>query len=196
MNTKKKILSVGLAASLAAVAIVGSSLAYFTDTDAKDNVFTIGNVSIVLTEPEWDTTGAGEALDMYPGEAVAKDPTVTNNGKNPAFVRVKVEFPEGINMTYETGENYTPNSCDPDWKYNDADGYFYYTKVLEAGASTSSVFDRVRLGTDATNNTEEAESTIKVTAEAVQAQGAKPSFTAVQNMTVEEIAAWFGTCMA
>ena len=54
MNAKKKILSVGLAASLAAVAIVGSSLAYFTDTDAKDNVFTIGNVSIVLTEPEWD----------------------------------------------------------------------------------------------------------------------------------------------
>ena len=37
---------------------------------------------------------------------------------------------------------------------------------------------------------------ITVTAQAVQAQGAKPSFTAVQDMTVEEIAAWFATCMA
>ncbi|HJD22687.1 MAG TPA: SipW-dependent-type signal peptide-containing protein [Firmicutes bacterium] len=196
MNAKKKILSVGLAASLAAVAVVGSSLAYFTDTDAKDNVFTIGNVGIVLTEPKWDEGGAEEALDMYPGEAVAKDPTVTNDGKNPAFVRVKVEFPAGINMTYEAENSYEANTCNEGWVYNEDDGYFYYTKVLEAGASTPAVFSRVRLGTDATNNTEGAESTIKVTAEAVQAQGAKPSFAAVQNMTVEEIAAWFGTCMA
>jgi hypothetical protein len=35
---------------------------------------------------------------------------------------------------------------------------------------------------------------IEVTAYAVQAQGAKPSFSAVQAMTVAEIAAWFTTC--
>ena len=38
--------------------------------------------------------------------------------------------------------------------------------------------------------------TVTVTAEAVQAQGAKPSFSAVEAMTVEEIAAWFATCQA
>lgn len=81
MNAKKKIFSIALAASLAAVAVVGSSLAYFTDKDEKANTLTIGNVDITLTEPGWDATGKEEAKEMYPGEAVAKDPTVTNNGK-------------------------------------------------------------------------------------------------------------------
>ena len=51
MNAKKKIVSIALAAALAATAIVGSSLAYFTDTEKKTNTFTVGNVNITLTEP-------------------------------------------------------------------------------------------------------------------------------------------------
>lgn len=76
---KKQVLAGALAASIAAVSIAGASLAYFTDAEEKDNVFTVGNVSIVLTEPQWDVKGALEARDMYPCEAVAKDPTVTND---------------------------------------------------------------------------------------------------------------------
>ena len=57
MNTKKKIFSIALATSLAAVAVVGSSLAYFTDKEEKTNTLTIGNVDIELTEPKWDETG-------------------------------------------------------------------------------------------------------------------------------------------
>lgn len=37
---KKKILSLCLVVCLAATAIIGGTLAYFTDTDAKANVFT------------------------------------------------------------------------------------------------------------------------------------------------------------
>lgn len=51
MNAKKKILAVALAASMAVLAVGGSSLAYFTDTDHADNTFTVGNVDIKLTEP-------------------------------------------------------------------------------------------------------------------------------------------------
>ena len=40
----------------------------------------------------------------------------------------------------------------------------------------------------------EATVSIDIYAEAVQAQGAKASWAAVQTMTVDEIAAWFGTC--
>ena len=58
MNAKKKIVSVALAASLAATAIVGGTLAYFTDTDKADNVFTVGNVDIELTEPNWEPEDA------------------------------------------------------------------------------------------------------------------------------------------
>lgn len=192
MNTKKKILSVGLAASLAAIAVVGSSLAYFTDTDEKDNTFTIGNVDIVLTEPSWnegqDLGGFEvEADDLYPGEAVAKDPTVKNEGANPAFVRVKVEGME--NFTYRT--DYVEGKLGDGW-VDGKDGYFYYDGVLEANATTDALFDQVVLSTETTNGNGET-GHILVTAEAVQAQGAKTKWADVENMTVEEIAAWFAT---
>ena len=43
---KKKIIVVSLIVSLVAIAIVGSSLAFFSDTDEKVNVFTVGKIDI------------------------------------------------------------------------------------------------------------------------------------------------------
>ena len=199
MTMKKKIISVVLVISLLAIAVAGSTLAYFTDNDEKTNTFTVGNVDITLTEPNWDAQGKEEAKDMYPGEAVAKDPTVKNVGANPAFVRIKVEWPEGVSMSYRT--DYVDNKLGENWKYNEADGYFYYTKVLEKDVTTDALFDQVVLSTDTTNaasTTSEGtqiEYNIIVSAEAVQAQGARPSWSAVEAMTVDEIAAWFTTVM-
>ena len=87
--TKKKIVSLCLAAVLV-MAIAGATVAYFTDTDTKDNTFTVGNVDITLTEPNWEGSGKEDAPEVYPGEPLAKDPTVTNVGKNPCFVRISV----------------------------------------------------------------------------------------------------------
>ncbi len=192
MNAKKKIFSIALAASLAAVAVVGSSLAYFTDKDEKANTLTIGNVDITLTEPGWDATGKEEAKEMYPGEAVAKDPTVTNNGKNPAFVRVKVEWPENVDLSYRT--DYVDNKLGDNW-VDGKDGYFYYNKVLGLNETTDALFDQIVLGTDTMNGDATTEYDVVVYAEAVQAQGAKASFSDVEKMSVEEIATWFNTCM-
>ena len=192
MNAKKKIFSIALAASLAAVAVVGSSLAYFTDKDEKANTLTIGNVDITLTEPGWDATGKEEAKEMYPGEAVAKDPTVTNNGKNPAFVRVKVEWPENVDLSYRT--DYVDNKLGDNW-VDGKDGYFYYNKVLGLNETTDALFDQIVLGTDTMNGDATTEYAVVVYAEAVQAQGAKASFSDVEKMSVEEIATWFNTCM-
>ena len=191
MNAKKKIAAVALAACLAATAIVGGTLAYFTDTDKADNVFTVGNVDIELTEPGWEATGESEAQDMYPGEAVAKDPTVTNKGANPAFVRVKVEWPDAPEMSYRTG--YVDGKLGDNWVKGE-DGYFYYSKILNPTEKTDALFDQVVLSADTTNGYD-GNYDIVVTAEAVQSQGARPSYTDVENMTVEEIAAWFATCM-
>ena len=47
---KKKILAVVLCVAMLAIAIVGGTLAYFTDTDARENVFAVGNIEIELTE--------------------------------------------------------------------------------------------------------------------------------------------------
>lgn len=195
MNAKKKILSLALAASLAAVAIVGSSLAYFTDKEQKDNVLTIGNVDITLTEPGWDAEGSKDAPDAYPGEPLRKDPTVKNEGKNPAFVRIKVEgldcLGEGNMITYRT--DYVDDTLGENW-VNGEDGYFYYTQVLEVGETTDALFDQIVIPTTVTNGFDGSYDVV-VKAEAVQAQGAKAKWDEVQQMTVAEIAAWFTTCM-
>lgn len=195
MKAKKKIVSLALAASLAAVAVVGSSLAYFTDEDTADNVFTVGNVSIDLTEPHWVGEGSKDAPEAYPGEALQKDPTVTNDGKNPAFVRIKVEgwncLGEDNMITYRT--DYVENKLGDKWVAGN-DGYFYYTEVLESGKATDALFDQIVIPTTVTNDLSGDDYKLTVTAEAVQAQGAKASWEDVQNMAVDEIAAWFTAC--
>ena len=47
---KKKIVALCLCVALAVVAIGGATLAYFTDTDAKTNTFTVGKIDISLQE--------------------------------------------------------------------------------------------------------------------------------------------------
>lgn len=192
---KKKILTIALVAVLAVTAAAGVSLAYFTDTEAAENVITVGNVDILLSEPNWEETGKEEAEDVYPGEALAKDPTVENVGKNPCFVRISVsnldQFGDFGDITYRT--DYVEGALGENWVYNEADGYFYYSKVLASGETTDALFDQIVIPTALENNAETAP--IYVVAEAVQAQGAKPRFADVQAMTVEEIAAWFENCM-
>lgn len=65
---KKKIISLCLVVALAAVAITGASLAYFTDTDTETNTFTVGNVKIDLIESQYHrvNAGKGDTTDTEP----------------------------------------------------------------------------------------------------------------------------------
>ena len=76
---KKKITAIALVVCLVAVAIVGGSLAYFTDTEEATNTFEVGNVDITLTEPNWDAAlkEDAKAATLIPGRVIAKDPTIT-----------------------------------------------------------------------------------------------------------------------
>ena len=73
---KKKILAIVLCIAMLAIAIVGGTMAYFTDTDAKTNTFTMGKVDIALTEPSYQPASEGN-LKVFPGQSYAKDPTIT-----------------------------------------------------------------------------------------------------------------------
>ena len=196
---KKKIVAIALVACLALTVIAGATLAYFTDkTEVKENVFTVGNVDITLTEPKWDANGTQDAPEVYPGEKLAKDPTVENVGANPCFVRIKVTgldclAPAGL-ITLKT--DYV-EGISAEWV--EYEGYYYYYKdgcgVLAAGVKTDALFDQIVIPTDLKNGDAQTEFHVDVYAEAVQAQGAKdPNWAAVQGMTVAEIAAWFATC--
>lgn len=72
---KKNIIALCLVVSLAAIALLSGTMAYFTDTtEKKTNAFTVGNVEISLAEPSW-TASADHTL--IPKVHYAKDPTVT-----------------------------------------------------------------------------------------------------------------------
>ena len=96
---KKKIMAICLVAVIAVIAIAGSSLAYLADTDAEDNVFTVGNIKIDLWE-NFDenyaelmpTTGKDDNGDII--NAVEKEVFVYNEGKNDAYVRVHIAIPQ------------------------------------------------------------------------------------------------------
>ena len=60
---KKKLTVIFLCVALAAIAIVGASLAYFTDTKSAKNTFTVGNVKIDLIESQFHREGNGNSGD-------------------------------------------------------------------------------------------------------------------------------------
>ncbi len=107
---KKKITAIFLCIALAATAIVGASLAYFTDKDNATNKFTVGNVNIQLIEQETvkDEDGKVTGLQVFTqdkalmpgtssdGNAVSKIITVQNNGKNDAWVWVELKIPTAL----------------------------------------------------------------------------------------------------
>ena len=111
---KKKITALCLCVALLAVAVVGASLAYFTDTKSEKNTFTVGNVKIDLIEQE----KTGDRLDNFEqnktlvpgksndGNAVSKIVTVKNTGKNDAWVWVDLKIPAYlVSSEYPTNES-------------------------------------------------------------------------------------------
>lgn len=115
---KKKIFALTLCVIMAAIFIVGGTLAYFTDDHEQTNTFTTGDVKIKLTEAKVvkvddpnavrDTaTGAPQYGDLvkdgdkrtksdqdygklYPAQNIYKDPTIKNVGSEDAYVAAKV----------------------------------------------------------------------------------------------------------
>ena len=72
---KKKLTAIFLCVALAAIAIVGASLAYFTDTKSATNTFTVGNVKIDLIESKFHRTGSDNS-----GDTSLPDPTTKAAG--------------------------------------------------------------------------------------------------------------------
>ena len=67
---KKKLTVIFLCVALAAIAIVGASLAYFTDTKSVTNTFTVGKVKIDLIESKFHREGNDNS-----GDTSIPDPT-------------------------------------------------------------------------------------------------------------------------
>ena len=129
---KKKVLALILCAMMATTAVVGGTLAYFTDTEDEINVFTLGNVKIDLVEEQRDDNGTAleefednkvllpivgsaqggtENVGGYnlPTKEAAKNwvdkiVTVDNEGTQDAYVRVLFAFPDKMDDEQSAAE--------------------------------------------------------------------------------------------
>lgn len=85
MKKSKKIIIGVLATGLVAAVSIGGTLAFLTDSEKQTNTFTVGDLDISLSEPNWNDTTDGK--DMTPGNTFVKDPTVAEV-VNDSYMRV------------------------------------------------------------------------------------------------------------
>ena len=103
---KKKIVSMCLCVALLAVAVIGGTLAYFTDKDEATNTFTVGKVDIELDEPNWE----GNDQTLMPGTKLAKDPTITvEEDSEDCYLFVKLDMTRYVPLlaAFLEDNNYT-----------------------------------------------------------------------------------------
>lgn len=179
---KKKMITLSLVLALAATAIIGGTLAYFTDNEEVTNTFTVGNVDIELTETEWKAPATA-----VPGDTYAKNPVVNNIGKNDAWVRVDVTISDAAAFTAAAADkNVTDlatifkNHDESKWTRADitADttndtltySYYYKTVVTAGTGTTDAIFTAVEIPNafDNSDMEEIGDFTITIEAHAIQ----------------------------
>ena len=86
-----------LAVSCAVLLVFVSISAYTVSTERTTNSLTVGNIDVILTEDGWE-----DGKVIVPNEDLDKQPVVTNNGKNEAYIfaRVSVPYVENITIDY------------------------------------------------------------------------------------------------
>lgn len=189
---KKKVTAIALAVCILAVAVIGATMAYFTDTDSKTNTFTFGKVDIDLTEDSTDANGAVKG-DMstdggitypgvLPGLVYSKVPTVTvKNDSLDAWVIITATVPtvydwDGLfNNTVSTDFTMVKKPVGDNTVY-----YFYANAAVTAGRSVTP-FTEVKINSALTQNDVAKKFDMVINAYAIQKDGfsnAEAAFTA------------------
>lgn len=187
---KKKAIPMLAAVALVAVVGVGSTLAYFTDSEDVSNVVTMGHVDITLYET--DDNDASDEVEItedglkfeniMPGDILDKDPSVkVNAGSADAYIRVKMDIvpAEGSTITADDfcllRESIKADVAESgEWYYNPDGEYFYYKEKMTTDSDAAVLFDTVTIPTAWGNNTADQSFTIEIQAEAIQADNFEP----------------------
>ena len=133
---KKKITALCLCVALLAVAVVGASLAYFTDTKSATNTFTVGNVKIDLIESRYHRQGSGSS-----GDTSIPAPTQTASGMKYVSDGATIYTDDAANYSAyigERGKNMVPGKNIAKSPY-----------VINTGANDAYIRIRVMIPSDA-----------------------------------------------
>jgi len=166
---KKRNLVLGSVVVLAALLVVGGTMAWFTaEADPVENKFTAGKVEIELHD-EFPEDGIP---NVNPGDEHSKVVYVKNTGTIPIYVRVKLTpqwsgLPEEFTPSDEVVTY--PIAQGAKWVLH-TDGWYYFTESVAVESETEHLIDKVIFaGKDMTNEYQGATFTLKVEAEAIQA---------------------------
>lgn len=185
MTTTKKAAMLISALAVIAIIVVGATLAYFTDTDTKQNVFTLGKVSGTLTEDgSTDGTtredGGRDYTDITPGKTLSKVPVITLDANSQkAYARMKIEY-TGLTAA-QIAEFQQGITLNPGWALG-TDGYFYYNTVLNPG-DTATIFNTVTIPATWGNEMAEKSFSMNLKAELIQSDNFTPTKDTAGNIT-------------
>lgn len=178
MNKKILVLA-SSALAVATTLVAGGTYAYFTDQASVQNVITFGNVGISLEEPRYTQAGGnGAAVGVLPGNVLVKDPTITNTGNNPCFIRVKVDVVESYNTAMRgvlpTVDIEEITNLEDNTGWVKGDGYYYYQSPL-APAATVKLFEELTIPATWGNTYTDLRLGVNVLAEAIQSENFTPA---------------------
>ena len=84
------------------------SLAYLMDAEVKDNIITIGNVNLELTEDKDSSHPYEDSKLVAAGDSIVKAPTLTNTGTEDEYVFLRIAVPvKNVTLLYEKTETIT-----------------------------------------------------------------------------------------
>lgn len=180
---KKKLVTLCAALALCATAIIGGTLAYFTDTKTAENTFVVGKVAITLDEAKVNEMGeaqqgdrvTGNEYKLIPGHTYKKDPTIhVANDSEKSYLFVKVV--NGIEALEAAGEGTIAKQMEAKgWKPLANVANVYYFGGIDGKPAVVSANDNKVIFENFTINGELTElnnvSPITITAYAVQADG-------------------------
>ena len=129
MNSKNIVICIAVVLML----IIGSALAYFTDADSETNSFTVGNISLDLTEPSWNPE---KGKNITPSQTIVKDPQITNDGANDAFVFISVEVPMATVKTANADGTANAAALKELFSYDVNDSWAMVKKTTETSSVT------------------------------------------------------------
>ena len=138
----KKKRNLYIIAFLCFITLVGVTIAYLQSTNTFENIFNAGTYKTVTHEEFTSPT------NWTPGDETPKTITTKNEGTIPVRVRVKLEEEwtskngNQLDLTYN-GENAVIINLDNEVDWILKDGYYYYTKELAPGETTSSLIKSV-----------------------------------------------------
>lgn len=177
----RKNLLIGLLVfSLAALLVVGGTMAWFTDSQTADNKFTAGTVAIEINEHDFK-----DITNWNPGDTTNKDVSIISNGSKGTYVRVKLtpvwgdldgeEFIADDNLPTTNITINTINTSDPSKKWIYSDGWYYYYKIMNENDETELLLDSVTIAGEETGNEYQGK-TLKVDVEAQAVQASHEAY--------------------